>query len=60
MGGEVDAELGSPIQHPAGLSATMRKTNLSARIKALEGAARCPEPCTYEQHRDLLLEIPVT
>jgi hypothetical protein len=35
----------------------MRKTNLIARIKALEDAARCPEPCTYEQHRDLLLEI---
>jgi hypothetical protein len=35
----------------------MRNTNLSKRIKALEHAARGKAPCTFDQHRDLLLEI---
>ena len=37
--------------------AVKSKTSLSKRIKALEDAARGREPCTFEQHRGLLLEI---
>ena len=34
----------------------MSKAKLRNRIKALEDASRGINPCTHEQHRDLLLQ----